>query len=82
MIEVKVLGPGCPRCKQLYAEAEKAVADSGVEAEVEKVTGFQEIQEYGIMLTPGLVINEKVVSSGKVCKAADIAAWLREASEQ
>jgi len=80
MIQVKVLGPGCPRCNQLYAEANKAVADSGIEAAVEKVSDFQAIQSYGILLTPGLVVDGRVMSTGKVCKAAEIAEWLRKAS--
>jgi small redox-active disulfide protein 2 len=82
MIEVKVLGPGCPRCNQLYAEARKAVSESGIEATVDKITDFQEIQSFGILLTPGLVINGKVVSSGKVPKSGEIAEQLRHAVDK
>jgi small redox-active disulfide protein 2 len=72
-MKIKVLGTGCAKCKKLYAEAEKAIAASGVDAQLEKVENIDDILGYGVMMTPALVIDEKVVSSGKVASSADIA---------
>ncbi len=72
-MKIKVLGPGCKNCVTLTDNTKAALAELGLEAEIEKVTDFAEIAKYGIMLTPGLVIDEKVVSYGKVLKPGDIA---------
>jgi small redox-active disulfide protein 2 len=71
-MKIKVLGPGCKNCVTLEANTKAALAELGIEAEIEKVTNFTEIAKYGIMSTPGLVIDEKVVSFGKVLKPKDI----------
>jgi small redox-active disulfide protein 2 len=63
---IKVLGPGCMNCKTLEKRTQEAVASLGVRATVEKVEDIMQIAAYGILRTPGLVINEKVVSSGRV----------------
>ncbi len=63
---IKVLGSGCPKCKKLEENVRKALDESGLTAEVEKVTDMNKIMDYGVMMTPGLVIDEKVVSTGKV----------------
>lgn len=65
-MKIKVLGPGCANCTNLEALVKEVVAELGVEATVEKVTDFREIARYGIMSTPGLVINEAVRWSGSV----------------
>jgi small redox-active disulfide protein 2 len=75
-MKVKVLGPGCPKCNKLYNEAAKAVAASGVDADLEKVDKIEDIMSYGVMMTPALVIDEEVKSVGKVVKADEIASWL------
>jgi small redox-active disulfide protein 2 len=72
IMEIKVLGPGCMNCKRLYAEAEKAVAMSGQPATITKVEAMEDIMAYGILRTPGLVIDEKVVASGRIPGAAEI----------
>jgi small redox-active disulfide protein 2 len=72
VMEIKVLGPGCANCKRLYAEAEKAVAQSGQQATITKVEAIEDIVAYGILMTPGLVIDEKVVASGRIPGAAEI----------
>ena len=65
-MKIKVLGTGCPKCKKLEKNAREALSTAGKEAEVEKVTDMNDIMNYGVMITPALVIDEKVVSAGKV----------------
>ena len=76
MKTIKVLGTGCAKCDKLYEEVKRAVADSGVEAEVEKVEDLSSIMSYGVAFTPALVIDEKVHSAGKILRAAEIARLL------
>jgi len=78
MKTIAVLGTGCSNCVRLEKNAREALAITGVEAEIVKVTDYAEIMAYGIMSTPGLVIDGKVVSVGRVPSAADITAWLGE----
>jgi small redox-active disulfide protein 2 len=73
---VEVLGPGCNNCRRLEAVAREAVAIAGVEAEIRHVTDYAEIVAHGVMSTPGLVIDGKVVSVGRIPSADDIAGWL------
>jgi len=81
MLTIKVLGSGCANCKKVEAIARQAVASMGVEAEVIKVTEYADIMQYDIMSTPGLVINEKLVSTGKIPSEAQVVSWLAEALE-
>ena len=69
---IKVLGPGCMNCKTLEKRAQEAVASLHVDATVEKVQDIMQIATYGILRTPGLVIDEKVVSSGRVPAVEEI----------
>ncbi|MEN6409391.1 MAG: thioredoxin family protein [Anaerolineaceae bacterium] len=78
MLNIKVLGPGCNNCKRLEANARQAVESLGIEAVIEKVTTYDEIHKYPILATPGLVVNEKLVSAGRVPEAAEIAGWLKQ----
>ena len=71
-MKIKILGSGCKNCVTLAKNAEEALKDLGKEAEIIKVTDFKDIASYGIMSTPGLVIDEEVVSYGKVLKPAAI----------
>ena len=75
-MNIKVLGGGCCRCENLLAAVKEAVAEKGIEAEIEYITDMAKIVEYGIMSTPALMIDNKVVSMGRVLKAKDIAKLL------
>jgi small redox-active disulfide protein 2 len=79
MISIKVLGPGCARCKTVADLANKAVETLGAEANIEKVTDFAEFRKYRILATPGLVINEKLVCAGRVPSSAEVTTWLTNA---
>jgi small redox-active disulfide protein 2 len=76
-MEIKVLGPGCPKCKQAEKVVREAVDEAGVAAEVEKVTDFMQIAGYGVMSTPAVVVDGEVKSVGKVPKKEEIMAWIR-----
>lgn len=78
-MKIQVLGTGCAKCKKLYAEAEKAVAASGLPAELEKVEKIDEIMAYGVMMTPALVVDGEVKSSGRIPTVSEIASWLTTA---
>lgn len=71
-MEIKVLGTGCAKCKSLENVTRKAVEELGMVAGIEKIEDIQKIMEYGIMRTPGLIINGKVVLSGRVPKVSEI----------
>ena len=80
MIEIKILGGGCANCKRLEQVARKVVEKIGVEAEFIKVTNYNEIADMGVMSTPGLTVNGKVVSSGRIPAEVEIEDWIREVS--
>jgi len=77
-MEIKVLGPGCARCKALEQNVINALAEMGVAADVEKVTDINKITDYGVMMTPGLVINGKVKVFGRVPDKEEIKKWIQE----
>jgi len=79
-MKIKVLGPGCPKCKKLYIEAEKAIATAGQPVELEKVEGIDEIMKYGVMMTPSLVIDDEVKVSGRIAPASEIVTWITTAA--
>ncbi|MGE5125363.1 MAG: thioredoxin family protein [Betaproteobacteria bacterium] len=79
VMEIKILGPGCANCKRLYQETEKAVAQVGQPATITKVEAMEDIMAYGILRTPGLVIDEKVVASGRIPGASEIASMITTA---
>ena len=76
-MDIKVLGPGCPKCQQTEKLVKEAVQESGVEANVEKVTGTMDIAKYGVFGTPAVVVDGEVKVVGKVPSKDDIKSWLQ-----
>ncbi len=76
-MKIQVLGAGCAKCKQLTANAEKAVSELGIEATVEKVEDLREIVKFGVMTTPALVVDGQVKVAGKVVSPQDVKLLLR-----
>jgi small redox-active disulfide protein 2 len=81
MLTIKVLGSGCANCKRVEQIARKVVTEMSLEAEVIKVTDYNDIMAYNILSTPGLVVNEKVVCSGRIPTPAEVTTWLANALE-
>jgi small redox-active disulfide protein 2 len=77
-MQIKVFGPGCPRCKKTEENAVEALKELNLEAEIVKVSDLQEIMSHGIMMTPGLAIDEEVVSTGKIPSVEEIKEWISE----
>lgn len=78
MLEIKVLGSGCANCQRLERETRAALDETAIAYELTKVTDYADIASYGVMQTPALVMNETVLSSGKIPKQDQIVAWARE----
>ncbi|WP_319524737.1 thioredoxin family protein [uncultured Desulfosarcina sp.] len=76
-MEIKVLGPGCAKCKQAEKIVKDAVAESGIDATVEKVTDVMEIAGYGVFGTPAVVVDGEVKCVGKIPKKGEILQWIR-----
>ncbi len=79
-MNIKILGTGCSKCIALEKKVREIVEDNSINAEIEKVTDLQKIMSYGILMTPGLIINEKVKSFGSIPKESQILDWLKEAN--
>jgi small redox-active disulfide protein 2 len=81
MLTIKILGAGCPNCKRLEVETRAALdaANPGIDYELIKVTDYADIVAYGVMSTPALVIDEQVLSAGRIPKRDQIVTWAREA---
>ncbi|NQT90149.1 MAG: TM0996/MTH895 family glutaredoxin-like protein [Candidatus Omnitrophica bacterium] len=75
-MKIEILGMGCPKCRMLYENAKNAVQASGIQAEVIKVEDMEKITGYGVMMTPALVINGEVKTTGKIPSAEEIRQWL------
>ena len=76
-MEIKVLGPGCPKCRETEKVVKEAVAEVGVAANVEKVTDMMKIAGYGVFGTPAVVVDGEVKLVGKVPKKKEVMAWLK-----
>ncbi len=77
MLTVKILGSGCANCKKLEAVARNAATAAQVQADFIKVTDMKQIMQYDLLSTPGLVINDKLVSSGRIPTQAEVQGWLQ-----
>jgi len=77
-VVIKVLGTGCAKCRKVEANVHAALSELGIDVEVVKVTDINEIMEYDVFMTPALVIDEKVVASGKVPGIEEIKGWLQK----
>ena len=78
MLNIKVVGSGCPNCQKLAALCEEVIEENDLDAEIEKVTDLDKFAELGVFMTPGLVVNDEVVSSGKIPTKSTLAKWLQE----
>ena len=81
MITIKILGPGCANCRRVEEISRKAAQDLGIDAEIVKVTDVEGILAYDIASTPGIVINEKIVSCGLVPAPLTLKNWLKDAAQ-
>ncbi len=77
-MEIKVLGPGCPRCRQTEKIVFQALSEAGVAADVEKVTDMMKIASYGVLGTPAVVVDGEVKSMGKIPNKEDVKTWLKK----
>lgn len=77
-MDIKVLGPGCPKCEQTEKMVKDVLQESGVEATVEKVTGTMDIAKYGVFGTPAVVVDGEVKSVGKVPSKEDVKNWIEQ----
>ncbi len=77
-MEIKVLGPGCPKCAQTFDLIMETLSEENISADLDKVTDVMEIASYGVFGTPAVVVDGKVKSVGKIPKKADIVKWVKE----
>ena len=77
MRKIEILGTGCPKCKQLAANAEQAAKELGIDYTLEKVTDINDIMKFGVMMTPGIAVDGQVRAVGKVVGVEQIKAWLQ-----
>ena len=74
---IKILGTGCAKCKKLEENARQAISEAGIDATIEKVTDLDKIMDYGVMMTPALVIDDIVLARGKLLSVSDIKALIK-----
>ena len=79
-MKVQILGTGCSKCKKLFEQVEKAVAQAGVVAQMEKVEEIREIMKFGVPMTPALAVNGEVKSAGRIPETKEIVTWLMDAA--
>ena len=78
MMKIEILGAGCFKCKKVYENVKKALEETGVDADVEKIEDMNKIINYGVMITPALVIDGKIKASGRIPNHEEIKIWLQE----
>jgi len=81
MLTIKVLGPGCARCEELYKMCLNTLAENNISADLQKITDIKVITEYGIMHTPALIINNRIMASGKLPTKSTLLNWIRMNAE-
>ncbi len=81
MLNIKVVGSGCPNCQKLEQLCHEVISAKNLEAEIEKITDFNKFADFGVMITPGLIINNRLVSSGKIPAKWTLERWITEAYE-
>ena len=81
MLHVKVVGSGCANCQRLAQMCQEVIIEEELEGNVEKVTDINKFAELGVMLTPGLIVNDKLLSSGKMPTKNTLSHWLKEAAK-
>lgn len=81
MLDIKIIGKGCPNCEKLERLCNEVIKEENLEAQVEKVTDVNEFADYGVMMTPGLVVNDKLLSQGKIPVKNTLAKWLNDQVE-
>jgi len=77
-MEIKVLGPGCPKCEETEKSVKEVIAETGVDAQVEKVTDIMEIAKHGVFMTPSVVVDGEIKCVGKVPKKEEIKTWIQK----
>jgi len=77
-MEIKILGPGCPKCRQTEEIVKQAIAEEGITANIEKVTDVMKIAGYGVFGTPAVIIDGEVKSVGKIPKKEEIKIWIKK----
>lgn len=80
-MQIKILGPGCPRCEEVYKRTNEVLQEMSLTAEVEKVKDIQKIMEFKILATPGLIVNGKIKCTGKIPAKSQIKQWIEEERE-
>ena len=78
MLDIKIIGKGCPNCEKLAQLCDEVIKEENLYAQVSKVTDVNEFADYGVMMTPGLVVNGKVLSQGKIPVKSTLTKWLKK----
>jgi small redox-active disulfide protein 2 len=81
MLSIKVVGSGCPNCQKLEALCNEVTTEQNLNANIEKVTDVNDFPELGVFLTPGLIVNDKVLSQGKIPTKSTLEHWLKDNSK-
>ena len=82
MLDIKIVGSGCPNCQNLAKMCQEVIAENGLEGHIEKITDINKFAELGVFMTPGLIVNDRVLSSGKIPIKDTLAHWLIDAAKQ
>jgi len=81
MLDIKVLGPGCINCEKLYNLCNEVVTENNLQAQIEKIVDPNKFLDYGIMLTPALIVNNKILTQGKLPTKSTLEHWLKDLSK-